>query len=298
MSLSVVINTKNMAGFLRNALESIKDLADEIVIVDMSSSDDTVKVASEYTDKIFQYGKDLLFADPARNFALGKASGDWIFVIDADEEVGVALKSLIKLISSGHAKQDMDGDCYFIPRRNIIFGKKMQKTGWWPDYQMRLFKKGHAEWTDKVHTAPITQGKVIHLPPQDEFAIIHHNYQNVSQFIERLNRYTTVQSDDKKVANPEVIKAFGDEFFRRFFAQGGVEEGTHGLSLSFLQAMYEAVVVLKEWEKGGFSEGNCEALPQLQLFHRQLGYWLADWHVQHSQGIPRLIWQLRRKWCS
>jgi len=174
----------------------------------------------------------------------------------------------------------------------------MQKTGWWPDYQLRLFKKGQAEWTDKVHTPPVTKGKVVHLPATDEFALIHHNYQNVSQFVERLNRYTTVQSEDKKVANPEVIKAFSDEFFRRFFAQGGVEEGTHGLSLSFLQAMYEVVVMLKEWEKAGFPEGDGEAFPQLLLFQRQLGYWVADWQVQHTQGIQRLIWQLRRKWCS
>src|SRR5258708_5586692 len=194
MSLSVVINTKNMGGTIRRALESIKDVATEIVIVDMNSTDETLKIAYQYTDKIFTYEKDLLFADPARNFALSKATGDWILVIDADEELSDSLKSMMKLIMSGKMDANLQADCYFIPRRNIIFGKRMEKTGWWPDYQLRFFKRGQAEWTDKVHTPPITHGKVVQLPAKDELAIIHHNYQTVAQYVERLNRYTTVQA--------------------------------------------------------------------------------------------------------
>ncbi|SRR5258708_5807906 len=307
MDLSVVINTKNMAGTLGNALESVKDFADEVVVVDMSSTDDTVKIAKKYGAKIFPYEKDFGFADPARNFALSKATGSWVFVLDADEELSPGLKKLIQQIIAGDVNEQLLADCYFIPRRNEIFGKWLSNTGWWPDYQLRFFKKGMANWTEKVHTAPITKGKVAYLPAEMDLALLHHNYQSVSQFLERLNRYTDLESLEQYASHkPEtqfsadsITESFRSEFFRRFFVQKGFEDGIQGLSLSFLQAIYQMVAVLKQWEQEGFPESGKEHSEQnvaaLQKFQQELGYWMADWRVRHTSGPMKVFWQLRRK---
>src|SRR5258708_3812982 len=106
MSISVVINTKNMAGTIGQAIKSVEGIADEVIIVDMMSSDDTVAIAKKNGAQVFNYTEDLGFADPARNFALSKAKSDWILVLDADEEVPEALGRLLKKISVGQVPAD------------------------------------------------------------------------------------------------------------------------------------------------------------------------------------------------
>jgi len=296
-----------MAGTLGNALESVKDFANEVIVVDMKSTDDTVKIAKKYGAKVFPYEKDLRFADPARNFALSKASGDWILVLDADEEVSPSLKKLLQQIISGDVNEKLQANCYFIPRRNEIFGKWLNNTGWWPDYQLRFFKKDMASWTDKIHTAPMAKGKVAYIPAEMDLALLHHNYQSVSQFLERLNRYTDLEGSEQFASHKRetqfsttlITESFSSEFFRRFFVQKGFEDGIQGLSLSFLQAMYQMIVALKQWEQEGFPESgehNSEKdLTSLEKFQQELAYWIADWKVQHTSGIESFFWKIRRK---
>src|SRR5258708_35956670 len=224
MSISVVINTKNMAETIGQAIKSVQDFADEVIVVDMKSSDETVAIAEKLGAKVFHYKEDLQFADPARNFALAKAKGDWIFVLDADEEVSPDLAELLKKIVANQVQTEFQGDCYFIPRQNIVFGEVMQHTGWWPDHQLRFFKNGVVQWTDKVHTHPLTTGKVIKLAANPKIAIIHHNYQTVAQFIDRLNRYTTLELAKRTGTNftaQKLIQSFSSELFRRLFVSEG-----------------------------------------------------------------------------
>jgi glycosyltransferase involved in cell wall biosynthesis len=302
--LSVVVNTKNAAETLKGSLESVKDFADEIVVVDMKSSDDTVVLAKKYTKKVFAYERDLGFADPARNFALSKATGDWVLVLDADEEITSDLKEKLRGIMSSE-KDDVIA--YFLPRKNMIFGKWIAHTGWWPDYQLRFFKKGTVSWTEKVHTSPVAIGKTAVLPAQESLAIVHHNYQRISQFVDRLNRYTTVQSQQKfsekseqEFSSANIIKSFANEFFRRMFVQDGLLDGQHGVSLSFLQAMYEQIVFLKKWEQAGFVDSKRNSDPAatvkaLREFQNDLNYWLADWQVKHARGASYIVWKIRRR---
>ncbi len=303
MRLSVVINTKNMAETLEKTLVSVQSLAGEVVIVDMNSSDDTLSIAKKYTENIFHYGEDLGFADPARNFALSKAKGDWILVLDADEEIGSELAKLIQEVIDEKIAADFVADAYWIPRQNIIFGKKMQHTGWWPDYQLRLFKNGVASWTDKVHTPPQVKGKVIFFPAKEEFAILHHNYQTVDQYIDRLNRYTSLEVKSHKdeimdFTTENLIVNFSSELWQRLFATKGIDEGLHGTSLSFTQAFYVMTTYLKQWEHQGFQPTHNDqkiTLKTLKQFRSDLAYWMADWHVKNSSGPMQFIWQIRRK---
>lgn len=306
MKLSVVINTKNAEKTIEAALKSVA-FADEIIIVDMKSDDSTVEIATKYTDKIFAH-KDVGYVEPARNFAIKKASGDWILILDADEEVPQELEKAIKGILKSSDSGEETADCYYIPRLNYIFNKAFEKTGWWPDYVLRLFKKGFVSWSDEIHSIPITKGEVRELPAVTGIALIHHNYQHVNQYIDRLNRYTSIQSEElvtelekeqTEVDGSCITKKFYSEFLSRFFAQRGVNDGTHGLALSLLQGFSEAVVAIKSWEKSGFPESDKQqeeaTVSELAQFNRELAYWIANWHVENTFGVRQLIWKIRRK---
>lgn len=303
MKLSVVINTKNAENTLEATLQSVA-FADEIIIVDMKSTDKTVTIAQKYTDKIFSH-KDVGYVEPARNYAIKKAQGDWILIVDSDEEIPPKLKKIITGITSAKVDANMTADCYYIPRKNLIFGKAIEKTGWWPDYVLRLFRKGYVSWSDEIHSIPITKGSVTELPAHSESAIVHHNYQHIDQYITRLNRYTKIQAKelsqehDLEISGATIVKKFYSEFLSRYFAQRGVNDGTHGLTLSLLQGFSEAIVAIKSWENAGFPESNREqeenTVTQLSQMNKELAYWIATWNIENTTGLQQLIWKVRRK---
>lgn len=300
MKLSVVINTKNAENTLDKCLRSVS-FADEIVVVDMESSDNTLTIAKKHGAKIFHH-EDRGYADPARDFALSQAKGDWILVVDADEEISPTLrKKILSTISSGNQETTV----YLLPRKNIIFKKWIQKAGWWPDYQVRLFQKGMVSWKVGVHRHPDTKGKVEKFSAHSEFAILHHNYQFIHQFIQRLNRYTSLQAterskpDSSQSVSEKIWQSFTSEFISRFFSQKGIDEGVHGLSLSLLQSFYELTISLKQWEKDDFpitKNDQESSIHSLRVWQKSLNYWIADWKVAHTSGIRKLYWKFRRKY--
>lgn len=297
IDVSVIINTKNAAKTLKRALDSVKQ-AQEIVIVDMHSDDDTIAIAKKYTSKIFKHA-DVGYVEPARNFAIQKATQDWVLLLDADEEFQPALLEKVKSL----IETKSDVTCYYIPRKNIIFGKWVEKTGWWPDYQPRLFKKDAVVWKDEVHSPPVITGNSEYLPVNSELAIIHHNYDSVSDYLQRLDRYTTISSkedftDKSKISGAELVKSFSDELLRRLFLDKGLDEGVHGVGLSFLQSMYQLVIQLKKWELQSTKDaaGSVSAtIKQVTEFKKDLAYWIADYHVQHSSGFSQMVWRFRKK---
>ncbi|MBI4157482.1 glycosyltransferase family 2 protein, partial [Candidatus Woesebacteria bacterium] len=126
--VSVVINTLNEEENLPTAIASVRDFADEMIVVDMESSDGTVSLAKKLGAKVYSHQK-VGYVEPARNFALSKAKGDWIFILDADEVLPKTLqKKLLAII------QTSKNDYFRIPRKNFIFGKWIKHSRWWPDY--------------------------------------------------------------------------------------------------------------------------------------------------------------------
>lgn len=306
MGLSVVINTKNAAETLEKALRSVRTLADEVVVVDMRSTDQTVKVARRHGARVYTYHKELGYADPARNFALGKAQHDWILVLDADEEIPPTLAKEIKKILALAAEAAAAADaadaiktspvCYFFARQNEIMGGILEHTGWWPDYQPRLFRKGTVSWQVGVHRLPDVEGEVVYLPAKPELAILHHNYPTVSSFIQRLDRYTSIAAKEAGSAAPrksEILEAAPDEFLSRFFGHQGLADGVRGFALAWLQASYELVTQLKRWENAKYPHlphSEASTIAQLTQFQQNMAYWVADWQVQHTQGLVQLWW--------
>jgi len=245
--ISAVYCVHNGEEFLEKSFKSVKDFATEIVVVDLESTDKTVEIAQKYGAKVFKH-KNIGYVEPVRNFGISKTTGDWILVIDPDEELTEKLKEYLKKEINKSKAQ-----FYRIPRKNIIFGEWIKHTGWWPDMNIRFFKRGHVSWNEVIHTVPMTTGKGLDLPVKEELAIEHDNYPTMDSYFEKMIRYSKVQSaeliDKKYVFSwQDLIKKPLNEFLSRFFARQGYKDGLHGLVLSLLQSVSEFLIVLRIWE--------------------------------------------------
>jgi len=297
MKLSAVVNTRNEEATIVRCLRSIVPHVDEIVVVDMDSSDKTLALTKQFTKKIYKH-EPVGYVEPARNFAIAKATGDWILIVDADEivpdELGLKLRRL-----ADHA----DYDFYRIPRKNIIFGKVMRYSGWWPDHQIRFFKKGSVTWSNEIHSIPTTFGRGLDLPAEEKNALIHHHYENISQYIERLNRYTTQQARQLQESQTtfdwkQLILSPASEFFTRFFVWEGYKDGLHGLALSFLQAFSFLVVQLKLWEYERFVDTPTTldaTMDQLKKVGKDAAYWYFSKLSEQKEGLSQKVYKLRAK---
>ncbi|MCD8484492.1 glycosyltransferase family 2 protein [Candidatus Woesebacteria bacterium] len=295
-TLSVVVNTKNSAATLKACLNSVKSIADEIIVMDMHSDDRTVEIAKNFRAKVF-YHPDVGYVEPARNAAIGKATGDWVLILDSDETIPPSLATEIRetLIL------DPKTDAYFLPRKNIIFGKWV-KTGWWPDYVLRLFKPNLVVWSNEIHSTPQISGTAERLPESEKLAIVHENYQTVDQFIDRAQRYgrivATNQHENKKTT-PDPLKNFFSEFLRRYFQWDGQNDGAHGYYLSVLQGLTAVLESAYLWEKKEFSSAKKQVKISglLAEMAREARYWELTNKVNASSGILRWYWKGRR-WLS
>lgn len=293
--LSVIVHTKNSAETLSACLSSVKNIADELIIMDMGSTDNTLKIARQFKAQILDH-PDVGYADPARNKALQAANKDWILVVDSDEEIPPTLAEKIKELIN----QESDTVAYAFPRRNLIFNKWAQ-SGWWPDYQRRLFKRGHVNWPPELHGLPQVDGHLTKLAADEKLAIIHHNYQTIDDFIDRAQRYSTIAAKEMKSGNrksqPSLISAWLEEFTRRWFVDKAYEQNHYGQTLAWLQSSFEALALAKYWESLEFKQST--KLPKLsaQLANaaRSAKYWEADLACQNAVGLSKIYWRLRRR---
>ena len=300
--ISAVVQTFNEENNIARCLTSLA-FTDEIILVDMGSTDRTVEKALELGVKAYQHPYTG-FVEPARNFALSRVRGDWILVIDADEEVPRKLADYLIKLKDGQVEAI---NYYRLPRKNLVFGKWIKHAGWWPDYQIRFFRKGTISWIDKLHGVPITTGEGRELPQQEESALIHYHYQTVEQFLERMNRYSTIQAKEMYLSNRKfsldmLMLNPANEFVRRFFLYEVYRDGLHGLSLSLLQALSETVVALKLWELSNFQQEavNLDSFAKLADKESRLRkYWLYNELLKKKPGILReLIYRFMRKVAS
>ncbi|OGV93059.1 hypothetical protein A3B57_01790 [Microgenomates group bacterium RIFCSPLOWO2_01_FULL_47_10] len=289
-AISVVINTKNSALTLERTLKSVA-WADDIVVCDMASTDETVKIARKFTDRIFSVD-DRGYVEPARNFATAKAKHEWILVLDADEEVPIPLaEELETIINSGY-------DVIDIPRKNIIFGRWLEHAGWWPDYQRRIFRKNFVVWSDTIHSKPAVKGKIKILPPEEKYALIHQNYQTIEQYLDRLNRYTSIEAKHLSGAvtsQAKIIETGFSELFNRFFKEQGFKGNLHGLSVSFLQMFYQIVTQLKIWQAQEFKSASGTINQIFPSIISQMKYWYADYRSKTTKNpLMKLYWLVRK----
>ena len=250
--LSAVLSVYNEEDKIEKCLASLK-FCDEIIVVDNESSDRTVEKAKKYTSKIFSQKNDPTAIDLLKNRGFEKATSDWILSIDADEEISPDLAGEIK---DTLKKNQNETNGYWIPRKNYIFGKWIEHSGWYPDKQLRLFRRGKGKFTKKhVHEPINLEGKSAEL----EEHIVHRNYDSVSEFIEKTLKYAPNEAEEVlrkgyKFSYLDAISFPLREFLSRFFARHGYKDGMHGLVLSLFMALYHFLVFAYIWEKNNFKE--------------------------------------------
>jgi glycosyltransferase involved in cell wall biosynthesis len=278
-------------------LESVKDIADEVIVgIDDQTTDKTQKVTEKFKPNILVLKHNNTFHENKQK-VLDKATNSWVLWMDSDEELTENLKQEIVDVL-----KDPQFDGYSIPRKNMIFSRWIENTGWYPDYQMRLFKKGEAKYPCKrVHENPEIKGEVKKLVNPMK----HYNYESVFQFIDKLNRYTSEDADylnkelkGKPLFYPLITRPVSD-FIKRYLALEGYKDGFHGLVLSLLQSFYELVTVVKVWELRKFDTQKVESIEAVEkkLKHafKDWKWWKRESIIREAKIVKRLANKLLRK---
>lgn len=190
-TISVVLATFNEEKNLSDCLESVKNLADEIIIVDGGSHDKTVEIAKKYNADVLITTNPPIFHINKQK-AIDKATKEWILQLDADERVSPELKKEIQNVTSNH-KLDING--YWIPRKNWFLGRFLMKGGQYPDYTLRLYKNGKGKLPQKdVHEQAVVSGKAEYL----KSPLIHIADPTFARYLMRFNRYTDLLAKELK----------------------------------------------------------------------------------------------------
>jgi glycosyltransferase involved in cell wall biosynthesis len=240
-NLSVVILTKNEEKNIEACLRSVKGWADEIIVVDDQSSDETVNIARRYTDKVFT--KKMQVEGSQRNWAYAQAKNKWVLSLDADERVSEELKREIEFVLT-------DGtSCngFTIPRRNYIGNYWVKYGGWYPSPQLKLFRKDKFRYEEVgVHPRAFMDEPCGHLKSD----IIHYSYQNLEDFLGKLNRQTTQEAlkwynQKKPMKLGRFIWRTTDRFIRSYIGKNGYKDGFVGFVVAFCAALYQWVSYLK-----------------------------------------------------
>jgi glycosyltransferase involved in cell wall biosynthesis len=243
--LSVTVITRNEASQIADALQSVS-WADEIIVVDSESTDATVPIARQFTDRVIVRPWPGYVAQ--KNYAAAQASHDWILSLDADERVTPELADEIRTtIASSSALAG-----YSIPRVSWYLGRWVRTTDWYPDYQLRLYDRRLAEWTGKyVHEAVTVRGGTGRL--RHEFQ--HYPYTGLADHLETIDRYTTYAAQQMYESGRRAgaMRVAGHPplaFLRNYLAKGGIRDGLPGLVISTMNAYYVFLKFAKLWELG------------------------------------------------
>jgi glycosyltransferase involved in cell wall biosynthesis len=245
-TLTVVVPTKNNEDIIERCLESIK-WADEIVIVDGYSSDDTLDICRRYTDKIVQNRFNGNF-DIERNLGIDNSTGDWILQLDSDEVVTPEMREAVeKILRSGS-----DFSAYKFKRKNYFLGHPMRYGGWYHD-SLHFLRRGKARYKGKIHETLIVEGKIGQINADVE----HYPYSSISQFIARQDGYSTREAQyiyEKRgvVPKKEIMYNLRIKplklFWKFFIKKQGFREEKYGLIFSILYAWVHFINWAKYWE--------------------------------------------------
>lgn len=296
MKISVVVSAFNEEAKIEDCIKSAKKIADEVIVIDNESKDKTVEIAKKNGVRVYSRPNNKML-NINKNYGFSKVSCDWILNLDADERVTSELESEIKSLNPSDTTNG-----YLIPRKNIIFGKWIRNSIWWPDYQLRLFRAGKGKFEEKhVHEYLKVEGGVEKL----ENPIKHLNYESISQYLYKLeNIYTesevnSIMESGKTLYWYDSLRMPIHDFLKTYFMQKGYRDGLHGLVLSLLQAFYMEIVFAKVWEKQGFSEQNI-SFSQLSKEMGKLGseikYWMLTASIEEKKSLPvKILLRLKRK---
>ena len=242
--ISAIVVCFNEEQRIEACLESLR-WCDEIVVVDAFSTDRTPEICRRYTDRFYQRPWAGFRDQKAHAHSL--ASRDWVLMIDADERVSAALK---QEICTALAQDGQRYAGYAVPRLVYYLGRWWWRGEWYPDYDVRLFRRERATWggTDP-HEKILVDGKIRRLKNPLE----HFTYRSIDDHIQRLNRYSSISSSESKKAGrrwrlSDVLLRPGVRFIRSYIFKRGFMEGFAGFYVAIASAIYVFLKYAKLWE--------------------------------------------------
>lgn len=239
--LSVIIITKDEAANIAACLDSLA-FCDERIVVDCGSADDTVAIARAKGARVEH--RDWQGFGAQKNYALSLATGDWVLSIDADERVSPALADEIRAAIAAPAAQAFE-----MPRLSTFCGREMRHSAWYPDYVLRLFRRGAAKFTDDiVHERAIVEGRVGRLKEP----LNHAPVERIEQALARMDRYSTLAAEMLVAQGKRVNFCSGIfhglwAFFRLYVLRAGFLDGRQGFLLAVATAEGSYYKYMKAW---------------------------------------------------
>lgn len=244
-TISCVMIVFNEESNVRKALESVKWM-DQIVVVDAYSQDETVAICREYTSQVLL--RKWTGSPDQKNYAIQHATCDWVFNLDADESVLPQLREELEEVLTSPTSSAYAG--YFIPRRNFYYGKWVQGGGWYPDYQLRFFKKGTGTYGEvEVHPRLDMIGSVGYF----QHAMEHLTFLTIAKHVQKENAFTTRAAKErrKQKQHVTVLDLFGRPLFtfaKYYVVRRGYRDGIRGLIASLFASFYTFGKYAKLWE--------------------------------------------------
>ncbi len=242
-TLSVILITLNEERNIEACLRSV-EWADEIIVVDSQSTDKTVEIAKQFTDKVVSI--DWKGFAASKNLALRQAQCDWVLWIDADERVPAELAAEIRQVIA----QNPPEAGFAIARRAFFLGRWIKHCGWYPGYVLRLFRRSKACFNDNlVHEGLILQGEQGRLHND----LLHYTDDSLEHYMWKFNRYTSLAAEElvqrgRKAGWFSMVGRSLHAFFRMYILKRGFLDGMEGLMLCLLSANYVAMKHAKLWE--------------------------------------------------
>ena len=244
LPVSVVIITRNEEDNIADCLKSAS-WADEAIVLDDNSSDKTVDIAKQFTDKIFSRKMDI--EGRHRNYAYGLSKNDWVLSLDADERVSPELveelRGLFKAGPIGHK-------AYSIPIKTFIGRRWIRYGGWYPAPKVRLFDRRSFKYEEaEVHPRVFIQGSCGRLKRD----ILHYSYRDFHDFFESLNNQTTLEArkwfkERRKIGFVKMYRKFVDRFLKAYILKQGFRDGFLGLMVAYGAGLYQVMSYAKYWE--------------------------------------------------
>jgi len=243
VKISVIINTYNEERYIERCLKNLL-WADEIIIIDMYSSDNTVNIAKKYTKNIYFHKREISVLY-ARNFSLTKANYNWVFIVDPDEIVPFGLVNKLKEVAENNLY-----DAVSIPFQLFFLNRPLYYA--YPiTYKIRFFKKNVANFPKRVHSQPIINGNILTLEVIDDYIVKHYSVDTIGSFLKKILRYTKDEarhkffSDNIKFNLYKLIKTPIAEFYYRFFVNKGFRDGFLGFVFCIFMSIYNFLIYFR-----------------------------------------------------
>jgi glycosyltransferase involved in cell wall biosynthesis len=244
MMISATVITLNEEEHVGRCLESAQGVADEVILVDGGSRDQTRTIAARLGARVFK--RDWKNYSDQKNFAASQASHDWILSLDADECLSDRLRRQLLAVKANPAK----AAAYEFPRRTFYLGRWIRHCGWYPDHKIRLYRRQQGQWKgDFVHEHLSCDGPVVRL----EGDLLHYTCDSVADHACRVGKYTTLAAQDlqRRGTGSGPLKIVGSPvaaFLSSYFLKAGFLDGFQGLLISAFAAYYNFLKYSKLWD--------------------------------------------------